>query len=127
MTMLEKNAATDVSAEQTRPAPVFQPPVDIYETDEMLVVLADLPGVKADELAIDLENDVLRLQGGAGDEAEGEPLLREYQLGRYLRQFTINEAIDRQAISAELKNGQLTLRLPKAAKAMPRKIQVSQA
>lgn len=129
MSMLEKSGqgAVAAGAEQTRPVPVFQPPVDIYETDEMLVVLADLPGVKVDELSIDLENDVLRIQGGASGQPEGQSLLREYEIGRYLRQFTLNEAIDRQKISAELKHGQLTLRLPKAAKAVPRKIAVTQA
>jgi HSP20 family protein len=114
-------------AEDTRPTAVFAPEVDIYETAEALVVLADLPGVASENLSIHLEEDVLTLEGDAeGAEPDAQPyLLQEYRTGRYRRQFTISEAIDREKISAHLKNGELKLVLPKAAAAKPQRISVS--
>jgi HSP20 family molecular chaperone IbpA len=117
------------TAEETRPAPVFTPEVDIYETAEALVVMADLPGVKPEDLNIKLEDDVLTLEGEPCQPAEGGKgyLVQEYRTGRYRRQFTVSEAIDREKISAKLKDGELKLVLPKAAAAKPQKIAVTGA
>lgn len=112
-------------AEETRPVPVFAPEVDIYETAEALVVLADLPGVGSESLSIHLEKDVLTLEGEAAGAEPTNYLIQEYRTGRYRRQFTISEAIDREKITAHLKNGELKLVLPKAAAAKPQKIAVS--
>jgi HSP20 family protein len=113
-------------AEQTRPGPTFTPAVDIFENNKEITLLADMPGVKAKDLDIDLRDDVLTLSGGV-ESPEGPAervVLREYRTGRYVRQFTLSDAIDQANIDAELKDGVLRLVLPKAKKAVPKKIKV---
>jgi HSP20 family molecular chaperone IbpA len=100
------------------------PPVDIYETSEGLVVLADLPGVAKEALDVRVENSLLTIRAKAAHTARGEPVYREYELANFFRQFELNEKVDQQNISAELKNGVLTLNLPKAEEAKPRRIDV---
>ena len=113
-------------AEQTKPGPVFTPNVDIFETDKAIIMLAEIPGVKAADLSIDLRDDTLTLTGDVKplNRPEEEDILIEYQFGRFYRQFTLAEAIDQGKIDAVLKNGILRLTLPKAEKAMPRRIAV---
>lgn len=115
-----------VPAEQTKPGPVFTPAVDIFETEKEITLLADLPGVKSDELNIDLRDNVLTLTGDVTpwEGAEEEDLLIEYEIGRYFRQFTLSEVIDQDKIDAQLNDGVLRLTLPKIEKATPRKISV---
>jgi HSP20 family molecular chaperone IbpA len=112
--------------EQTNPVPVFTPSVDIFETDKEITLLADLPGVKAGNLSIDLNDDVLTLAGDVEpfENPNEEDLMIEYEVGRYYRQFTLSEIIDQNRIEANLNDGVLRLRLPKAEKAQPRKIEV---
>jgi HSP20 family molecular chaperone IbpA len=117
---------TSGSAEYTRPGPTFKPPVDIFETDTEIVLLADLPGVQAKDLDVDLRESILTLTGTV-DSPEGPEeldVLKEYLTGKYFRQFTLSEAIDQSKIDAELKDGVLRLTLPKVAKQAPRKIEV---
>jgi len=115
------------SGEQTRPGAVFSPDVDIFESDTEITLLADMPGVTTDKLTVDLRDDVLTLTGDASCECEltGEPLVIEYGVGTYYRQFTLSDVIDQAKITAELKDGVLRLVLPKVLKATPRKIRVS--
>jgi len=115
-----------VPGEQTKPGPVFTPAVDIFETEKELTLLADLPGVKTDELNIDLRDNVLTLTGDITpwEGAEEEDLLIEYEIGRYFRQFTLSEVIDQEKIDAQLNDGVLRLTLPKVEKTTPRKISV---
>lgn len=114
------------SAEQTRPGLVFTPAVDIFETESELTLLADLPGATKDDLAIDLDNNLLTIAGNvAAPEASGEvDVLREYRTGRYFRQFTLSDTIDQAKIEARLTDGVLRLRLPKMEAAKPKKIAV---
>ncbi len=100
------------------------PAVDIYETLDGLVVKADLPGVTKDGLDLRVENNLLTIRGRAAHCAPGEMLYREYQLANFFRQFELSDKVDQQSISAELKHGVLTLNLPKAEEAKPRKIEV---
>lgn len=100
------------------------PPVDIYETTNGLVVTADLPGVAKEGLDIRVENNLLTIRGRANHAAPGDPIYREYGLVNFFRQFELNERVDQNKISAELKHGVLTLSLPKAEQAKPRKIEV---
>ena len=113
--------------EQTRPGPVFTPDVDIFESETDITLLADMPGVTTDHMTIDLRDDVLTLTGEAetDGEASEEPIILEYGVGKYYRQFTLSEVIDQAKITAELKDGVLRLVLPKVEKATPRKITVS--
>jgi HSP20 family molecular chaperone IbpA len=113
-------------AEQTRPGLVFTPVVDIYETDKEIRLLADMPGVKAEDLSIDLRDDVLTISGDVKPwETAGEvDLVVEFEIGRFYRQFALAESIDQSRIEAVLTDGVLNLTLPKHAKATPRKISV---
>jgi HSP20 family molecular chaperone IbpA len=115
--------------EQTRPGLVFTPEVDIFETDKDITLLADMPGVKAENLSIDLRENVLTLDGEVkAIETEKEvDVFREYQTGKYYRQFNISEMIDQKNIDAELKDGVLRLTLPKVESAKPRQITVKAA
>ena len=105
---------------------VFTPTVDIFETDKEVTLLADLPGVKADNLNIDLRENVLTLVGDvqAPEGASEADVTREYRTGKYYRQFNLSEMIDQGKIDAELKDGVLRLRLPKVEAAQPRQITV---
>jgi len=122
----KEKAEVTSPAEQTKPGLVFSPAVDIFETDKELMLLADMPGVKAGNLNIDLRESVLTLSAEV-DAPEGKDevdVFREYQTGKYYRQFTLSEVIDQSKIDAELKEGVLRLKLPKAEAARPRRISV---
>jgi HSP20 family protein len=112
--------------EYTRQGPVYTPFVDIFENGNSITVLADMPGVKPDDLTIDLRESVLTLSGrvAAPESAQETPVLREYQPGTYYRQFTLAETIDQSKIDAKLTDGVLRLELPKVEKAKPRQINV---
>lgn len=113
-------------AEQTRPGTYFTPSVDIFETDKQITLLADMPGVKPDDLSIDLRDDTLTLVGEIAplDDQNETSIYEEYSTGRYYRQFALSEMIDQAKIDAKLQNGVLRLSLPKVEKATPRKIDV---
>jgi len=116
------------SREETRSQERYiTPPVDIYETTNGLVVTADLPGVAKEGLDVRVENNLLTIRGKAAHAAPGDPVYREYGLVNFFRQFELNEKVDQSKISAELKHGVLTLNLPKAEEAKPRKIEVKAA
>jgi HSP20 family molecular chaperone IbpA len=116
----------DSPAEQTTPGPVFTPAVDIFETEKDITLLADMPGVKADDLTIDLRDNTLTLTADVAplDKSEEQNLLSEYEFGRYYRQFTLGEIINQENIDAKLNDGVLRLTLPKVEKATPKKITV---
>ena len=122
----KEKAELKSSAEGTRPGPIFAPSVDIFETDEALTLLADLPGVNAKDLTIDLKEGVLTLSSEAVPEGESEErdVFREYQTGKYYRKFNLSDVIDQSKIEAELKDGVLRLHLPKIEAVAPRKIEV---
>jgi HSP20 family molecular chaperone IbpA len=112
--------------EQTKPGLTFTPAVDIFENDKEITLLADMPGVKAKDLDIDLREDVLTLSGEveSPENSSERAVLREYRTGRYVRQFTLSDRIDQSKIAAQLKEGVLRLSLPMAEKASPKKIKV---
>ena len=116
-------------AEQTTPGLVFTPAVDIFETEKEITLLADMPGVKADRLTIDLRDNILTLSGEIVpfENADEEDILVEYETGKYYRQFTIGELINQEKIDAKLNDGVLELKLPKVEKATPKKIVVKSA
>jgi HSP20 family molecular chaperone IbpA len=116
-------------AEQTTPGVVFTPLVDIFETEKTITLLADLPGVKADRLNIDLRDNVITIIGDISpvEGKDEEDLVVEYETGRYYRQFTLSEVVDQNKIDAKLADGVLRLTLPKVEKATPRKIAIKAA
>jgi HSP20 family protein len=124
--LARQKTAMTTPAETTRPGPVFSPAVDIFETEKELVLLADMPGVEAKDLAIDLNDNVLTVSGDAKP-PEGKDevdILKEYRTGKYFRQFTVSEVINQAEIGAALKDGVLRLNMPKVEAAKPRKIPV---
>jgi len=110
--------------EKTVPARYFVPYTDIYETEEALTLVMEMPGVEKKDVDVQLENDVLRIEGRIdSSKYEGlEPLYSEYNVGHYARGFTLSDKIDQEGISAELVDGVLTLTLKKAKSALPRRI-----
>ena len=100
------------------------PPVDIYETPDGLVVLADVPGVATEALEVRVDHNVLTIRGHARHIVPGEVLYREYELVNFFRQFELSDKVDQGRITADLKSGVLTLNLPKAEEAKPRQIEV---
>ncbi len=106
---------------------LFNPPIDIYETPEGLVLYADLPGVTAEGLDLQVQENRLTLFGRIQN---AEPpsigvIHQEYQVGDYLRSFILSDEVDHDRIQAKLTNGVLRVELPRAARAKPRRIEVS--
>jgi len=113
--------------EQTRPGRTFVPDVDIYETAESLWLWADMPGVDEKSIEVNLADGMLTLSGQVSLQEYDNltPVYTEYNVGNYLRRFTVPNAIDSGRITARMTNGVLVLELPKAESAKPRKISVS--
>ena len=115
------------AGEHTQDGPCYAPPVDIFETETEMVVLADMPGVRPEDVDIGLEEGVLSIRGRFTAETveSGRLIMQEYAPGHYLRRFTVAESIDQEGIAASLADGVLRVRLPKARPARPRKIAVT--
>ena len=126
---VKQKTAVSTPAEQTTPGAVFSPAVDIFETEKEINLLADLPGVKSEDLKIDLRDNVLTLAGDVSpfEGSDENDIFLEYEVGKYYRQFTLSEEIDQEKIKAELKDGVLKLILPKAEKVMPKQITIKVA
>ena len=112
--------------ESTIPARRFVPVTDIFETDDALKVILEMPGVDKESVDVRVENDVLTIEGQVDlNNYQGlTPLYTEYNVGHYTRSFELSSKIDQERIGAELKDGVITLVLPKTEKAKPRKIMV---
>jgi HSP20 family molecular chaperone IbpA len=116
------NVAT---VERTRGGLTYSPRIDIWESEDELLLYADLPGVSPDDLDIQFENRELRIHGKVAPRHENISFLYgEYGIGDFYRTFTIGETVDTEKISAELHNGVLVLHLPKTEAVKPRKIEV---
>lgn len=124
---LKEKQEVSSPVEQSRPGLVFTPVVDIFETDQQITLLADMPGVAREDISIDLREGVLTIAGEVKpwEKADEEDVLIEFEIGKYYREFGLSEAIDQDKIDAQLNEGVLKLELPKAAKAQPRKITVT--
>jgi HSP20 family protein len=113
--------------EATIPARIFLPTTDIYEAPESLTVLVEMPGVEKKNVEISVEDGVLNVRGRLDlTKYQGlTPLYTEYNVGHYSRSFRLSSKIDQNKISAEMKDGVLSLRLPKTEEAKPRTIRVT--
>jgi HSP20 family molecular chaperone IbpA len=118
----EQDAASTRTEERS-----LVPPVDIFETQEGLVVVADLPGVQKDGVSIDVAGDVLTIRGNPTNGLQGVAARREFELRPFFRQFQLSDTVDQEKIRAEMRHGVLTIHLPKVAAKQPRKIAVSVA
>lgn len=114
-------------ASTPEPRLLFNPPIDIYETPEGLVLYADLPGVTAEGLDLQVQDNRLTLFGRiqCTEEAPANMVHQEYQVGDFLRSFILSDEVDHEQIQAKLTNGVLRVDLPRAARAKPRRIEVS--
>jgi HSP20 family protein len=113
--------------ESTMPARLFLPQTDIFETSEALTLVLEMPGVDKGSVEVKVESDVLNIEGRVDfSNYDGlQPLYTEYNVGYYARSFRLSSKIEQDGISAELRDGVMTLLLPKAEKAKARKIEVS--
>lgn len=109
--------------EQNR-ALIVRPAVDIFETNDDLTLMADLPGVSKDALQIDIDQGLLTIKANAESHLKGELVQQEFVHGNFYRQFQLPSEIDTAKISAQMLNGVLTLHLPKAEAAKPRRIEI---
>ncbi len=113
-------------AEKTVPARYYVPTTDIYETAEALCVVMELPGVDRKDIEINVEEDVLKVEGRIDhSKYDGmEPLYTEYNVGHFTRSFALSHLIDQQQIGAALSDGVLTVTLKKVKQAQPRRIEI---
>jgi HSP20 family protein len=100
------------------------PPVDIFENEDSLIVVVDMPGVDKDGVDIRVEDNVLTIKGNAKYAQPSNVLRQEFTLQNYYRQFQLSDEVDQGKIAAESKNGVLTITLPKAEKSKPKQIKV---
>ncbi len=123
---IHKKQEVQQTGEPTKPEKQFMPAVDIYETDKAVTVLAEMPGVAKNGIAINLEDGILTIKGSRHKEEIGPKtvLLQEYEAGGYMRRFSMAETIDQEKIEASMTNGILQIVLPKTEPAKPRKIEV---
>ncbi len=124
----EKAGSPDKTKEKslaTRDEAIYiAPPVDIFENEDSLIVVADLPGVDKDGVAINVEDDILTIKGKAKYTQLANVLRQEFTLQNYYRQFQLSDEVDQSKISAESRNGVLTIMMPKGEKSKPKQIKV---
>lgn len=126
LSVREKEAIRKNEGEPTRMGVNYSPAVDIYETKDAITLLADLPGVDKHNLDIHVEDKQLTITGLVDDQTDKkEALFTEYDVGGFTRSFRLGDTIDESNINAALKDGVLTLVLPKAEHLKPHKIQVT--
>ena len=128
-TAIEKRENTATAPERVEQATYFTPLVDVMETGDEFIFQADLPGVKPGDVDVSYENGVLSI--GAKVQPRQEPghgyIWREYGVGHFYRQFSLNAPVHADGIRAELKNGLLELYVPKAESAKTRRIEIRSA
>ena len=123
---VQQKREVEEKQETTFPARVFLPTADIYEDKDALTVILEMPGVDKNNVEVRVEDNVLNVSGRLDfSKYQGlQPLYTEYNVGNYSRSFRLSSAIDQNKIGAELKDGVLSLVLPKVEQAKPRTIQV---
>ena len=124
---VQRKREVESKEESTMPARLFLPQADIFETSEALTLVLEMPGVDKGSVEVKVEDDVLNIEGRVDfSKYDGlQPLYTEYNVGHYARSFRLSSKIEQEGISAELKDGVMTLVLPKSEKAKARKIKVS--
>ena len=123
---VQKKRELEKTEETTIPARVFLPTADIYETQDALTVVLEMPGVEKSNVDVRVEDGILEVEGRLDlSKYQGlQPLYTEYNIGHYSRTFQLSSRIDQNKIGAELKDGVLSLTLPKVEEAKPRSIEV---
>jgi HSP20 family protein len=113
--------------EQARVRPVSAPPVDVYENDEEILVVADMPGARSDSVTVKLEKEELLITARRDGDASGQLLAGGRRDGEYRRSFLVPRGVDAARITAEMSQGVLKVHLPKSEAVKPRVIQVKVA
>jgi HSP20 family protein len=123
---VQKKREAQTQGEKTVPARFYMPPTDIYETEDALTLVMEMPGVDREDVTVNLEHGVLRVEGRIdySKYQDMQPVYTEYNVGHFARSFTLSESIDQAEITAELDSGVLTLTMKKAKEALPRRIEV---
>ena len=123
---VQKKREQERREETTIPARIFVPNADIHESQDALTVILEMPGVAKDNINVRVEDGVLNVEGRLDlSKYQGlRPLYTEYNIGHYARSFQLSSKIDQSKIGAALKDGVLSLTLPKVEQAKPRKIDV---
>jgi HSP20 family protein len=123
---VQQKREVDKGEETTAPTRAFMPNADIFETEDALTVVLEMPGVDREHIDIGVDDGVLTIEGNINfGKYEGlQPVYSEYNVGPYRRSFRISNQIDQEKISAEMRDGVIKLMLPKAEQAKPRKIDV---
>ena len=124
---VQQKREVEKKTEGTTPGRVFVPVTDIFETPEALTVVLEMPGVERNSIEASVDNDLVTIEGRIDfTKYEGmQPVYTEYNVGHFARSFEISNKIDQSKISAQMKDGVVTIVLPKAEQAKPRKIQVT--
>jgi HSP20 family protein len=124
---LQQKREVEKKQETTVPARLFLPTADIFETERSLTVVLEMPGVKKENIDVNVDDGILKIDGKIDfSKYEGlRPVYTEYNIGHYTRSFRLSSAIDQTKISAEMKDGVLTVVLSKSERAQPRRIDVS--
>ena len=119
----------ETTVEHTQPIRTYTPRVDIFETDDNIVILADMPGIGEDSVDITLKKNVLSIDGYVESvyPENHTPAYTEYEAANYRRSFTLSNLVDHDNITATVKDGVLNLTLPKTIETQPRKIAVQAA
>jgi HSP20 family protein len=125
-TAVQHKRELETKEEATIPARTFLPTADIFETEDALHVVLEMPGVEKDNININVREGVLSVEGRLdfSKYRDLHPLYTEYNVGNYSRSFRLSSAIDQDKIGAELRDGVLSLTLPKVEQAKPRTIQI---
>lgn len=123
---VQQKREVEKGQEATRPTRAFMPNADIFETEDALTVVLEMPGVDRDNINISVENGVLTVEGTINfGKYEGlQPVYSEYNVGPFRRSFRISSRIDQDNINAEMSDGVITLLLPKVEEPKPRRIEV---
>lgn len=116
---------TENMPERTHQIPTVTPAVDIYENDDEILLHADMPGVKKNDIAVNIDNGKLTISGIRQLETSGVATWEEFGNVEYSRSFSVPQTIDTGMVNAELKNGVLKLHLPKSEAAKPRQIEIN--
>lgn len=122
----QQAAQSSVETERTRNRRVYVPKVDIYESKDAVMVIADMPGVDEKSVEVTLEKNVLTISGSVEPETHKDYSMAysEYDTGDYQRAFTISDEVDRDKIEASVKNGVLRVKLPKALPVKAKKVAI---
>ena len=123
---VQEKREVEKGQEATTPTRAFMPNADVFETEDALTVVLEMPGVDRENINITVENGLLTVEGRINfGKYEGlQPLYSEYNVGPYRRSFQLSSRVDQDKISAEMRDGVIMLVLPKAEEAKPRRIEV---